>query len=265
MEHLPGLMLVLLAAAAGGGLVAYYAGLFTRTRFIVYDYQCVLLYKKGQFEKILPTGVHKLRQRVYSWVVFDKRVSQLLLVGQEVLTKDGMGIKLSTYAEYAVEDALKLCQTADVTAYSLPNYLHAIAQLPVRAAVAQQTLEELMADRATLAGQISAALVPKLQALGIGLRACGIRDIMLSKEVREAFAGELLAKKQAAMLLEATRAETAALRSLANAARVTRENPDIMKLRVLQALQSNPGKNTIVVDFAGDKGVPAVASGEDLA
>lgn len=261
MDFLPELA----AAAAGGLLVAYYAGLFKRTRFIVYEYQWALLYKKGQFQKILPAGVYKLRPRVYSWTVFDKRVSQLLLVGQEVLTKDGMGIKLSTYAEYAVEDAVKLCQTADVTAYSLQNYLHAIAQLPVREAVAQQTLEELMADRATLAQQISAALAPKLQALGVALRACGIRDIMLSKEVREAFAGELLAKKQAAMLLEATRAETAALRSLANAARVTRENPDIMKLRVLQALQSNPGKNTIVVDFAGDKGVPAVAAGEDLA
>lgn len=256
-------LLLILAAAAGGGLVTYYAGFWRRKRLTVYDYQWALLYRKGRFEKILPAGLYRLWERTQSWVVFDKRVSQLLLVGQEVLTKDGMGIKLSTYAEYVIEDAVALCQTADVTAYSLSGYLHAIAQLPVREAVAQQTLEELMADRANLAGQISAALQPRLRALGIGLRACGIRDIMLSKEVRDAFAGELLAKKQAAMLLEATRAETAALRSLANAARVTRENPDIMKLRVLQALQSNPGKNSIVVDFAGDKGSAGVAASGD--
>jgi regulator of protease activity HflC (stomatin/prohibitin superfamily) len=257
-----GAFFLAIMVAVGGAWAAFH-GAFKRKRLTVFEYQWVLLYKNGQFNKILPAGVHKLREKTYSWIVFDRRISQLMVIGQDVLTKDGLGIKLSTYIEYVIEDPRKLSLEANVTSAGVMSYLYAIAQMPIREAVTEHSLEELVAQRDVVSGKIKDNLLPRFSALGVVVRHLGIRDVMLGKEIKDAFAGELLAKKQSAVLLEATRAETAALRSLANAARMLRDNPEILKLRVLQAMQNNSGKNTIVVDFSAQN--TAVSSNEIVA
>ncbi|MBP7252495.1 MAG: slipin family protein [Alphaproteobacteria bacterium] len=244
-------LLILFSIVAASIGVIRLGNYFKRQSLTVFEYQWALLYRNGQFQKILPPGVHKLYVRNTCWQIFDRRVNQLTIIGQEVLSKDGMGLKLSTYIEYVIEDPQLLCRNANVANMTgLQSFLYAVAQQPLRAVITQHNLEELIAERETIATQLKEALVPRFAELGIAVRQLGLRDVMLAKEIRDAFAAELLARKQAAVQLEATRAETAALRSLANAARLMRENPEIMKLRVLQAMQNNTGKNTIVVDFS---------------
>jgi len=54
------------------------------------------------------------------------------------------------------------------------------------------------------------------------------------------------ARKEGEAALERARGETAALRSLANAARMLQDNPQLMQLRMLQAMGESAG-NTLVV------------------
>jgi regulator of protease activity HflC (stomatin/prohibitin superfamily) len=66
--------------------------------------------------------------------------------------------------------------------------------------------------------------------------------------MKKAFAQVVKAQKEGQAALERARGETAALRSLANAARMMDDNPNLLQLRALQALADSSG-NTLVWGF----------------
>ena len=78
--------------------------------------------------------------------------------------------------------------------------------------------------------------------IGVNVLAVEVRDVMFPTELKRAFAEVLRAKQEG----------QAALRNLANAARVLEGNPALMNLRLMQSLASaqNAG-NTLVVGMPG--------------
>jgi hypothetical protein len=72
-----------------------------------------------------------------------------------------------------------------------------------------------------------------------------VKDIMFPGELKNVFAKVLKAKKEGLAVLEKARGETAALRNLANAAKMLEGNPALMQLRILQSLDTGAG-NTVV-------------------
>jgi len=61
-------------------------------------------------------------------------------------------------------------------------------------------------------------------------------------------------QEQGLAALEKARGETAALRNLANAARLVEDNPALMQLRLLQSLGETSG-NTVVLGMSAPGGV----------
>lgn len=80
-----------------------------------------------------------------------------------------------------------------------------------------------------------------------------LRDLVLPAEVRRMVTELERARREGLVALERARGEQAALRSLANAARLLKGNPELHALRVLQALASSPGKvpPTLVLGAGG--------------
>jgi regulator of protease activity HflC (stomatin/prohibitin superfamily) len=68
--------------------------------------------------------------------------------------------------------------------------------------------------------------------------------------MKKAFAQVVKAQKEGQAALEKARGETAALRNLANAARIMDDNPNLLQLRALQALADSSG-NTLVFGLPG--------------
>lgn len=225
-------------------------------RIAVYEWEAVLLYRRGRFRRVAEPGIHYLFGAGDDAIRFDMRMQHLIISGQEVLSKDVIGLKLSLVLQYRVRDARRAVQTMPVRDEAqLALHLHPLAQLPIRQAVASRNLDELLADRDSIPQSIRSELEPKFSDSGLELVAVAIRDIMIAKEVRDSYAASALAQKQAQALIETARGETAALRSLANAARMMRDNPELLQLRTLQAMQSGAGgKHTFVVDMVGSSG-----------
>jgi hypothetical protein len=73
---------------------------------------------------------------------------------------------------------------------------------------------------------------------------------MFPGELKKIFAQAVKAQKEGLAQLERARGETAALRSLANAARMIEQNPALLQLRLLQAVGENSG-NTFVLGVPG--------------
>ena len=83
----------------------------------------------------------------------------------------------------------------------------------------------------------------------------------LSGPARQAFADIWKAQKEGQAALERARAEQASLRSLANAARMLKGNPELMNLRLLQTLSGGPGKSAPTVVLGGAGGLLPVSPG----
>lgn len=73
-----------------------------------------------------------------------------------------------------------------------------------------------------------------------------IKDIILSGELKRAQAEVLVARAQGLAALERARGETAALRSLVNAARMAAGNPALLQLRLIQQLGTSAGHAVII-------------------
>jgi regulator of protease activity HflC (stomatin/prohibitin superfamily) len=243
-------MLAIAVGVAAVLLVVFLLG--TRKKVTIFDWQTALLYHDGVFKRTLGPGKYRLFSPPMSWVVFDRRPQFLTVPAQEVLSRDALGFKITLVAEYQIEDAAKLMRAFAVgSQLEVQGALYPLIQLPIREAAATYTLDEIIQNRDALPELVRATCVERLANAGIKLLKIAVRDIMVAKELREAYAANAIAQKTAAATLERARSEVAAMRALANAARMAQGNPELMQLRAIQAMQASSGRHTVVFDFSG--------------
>jgi regulator of protease activity HflC (stomatin/prohibitin superfamily) len=83
-------------------------------------------------------------------------------------------------------------------------------------------------------------------AASLRLISVNLKDIMFPGKLKEIFAQVVQARKQGLAALEKARGETAALRNLANVAKMIEGNPNLLQLRLVQALGEAAG-NTLIL------------------
>ncbi len=201
----------------------------------IWDYQTALHYKNGQFVQTLTPGRHRLWGRGHTVVVYENRVMELVVQSQELITSDSATIKLSAVAHYRIGDARRFHETvADGH-----QALYTQVQLALREVLGSLDLDAVLAEKGGFSKPLLEAIcksgVP--EAMGIELQRVVLRDLMLSGELKAAFASVLGARKEAQAKQERARGDAAALRTMANAARVLENNPELLRLRYLDTLK----------------------------
>lgn len=114
--------------------------------------------------------------------------------------------------------------------------LHVAVQLALRAAVGAAKIGDLLQRRVEIGHRLLETLAPQLEAIGLTGHALEVKDVMFPGELKKIFAEVVRAQKEGQAALERARGETAALRSVANAARLVQDGPALMNLRVLQSV-----------------------------
>jgi regulator of protease activity HflC (stomatin/prohibitin superfamily) len=205
------------------------------------EWQRGLLFVNGRFSKVLLPGRHRYRTRGARVQILDVRPRTTVVPGQELLTADGITLRLSVLAVWSITDPLAyLTGSADTE-----QALYSQVQLAIRDAVASSTFDEVLADRARLSVGLREASIDALAGLGIDLTSVAVKDLMLPAELRRAATETLLARESGRADLERARAEAAALRVLANTGRLLEEHPALLRLRTIQAA-SNPGTTLVL-------------------
>jgi regulator of protease activity HflC (stomatin/prohibitin superfamily) len=236
----------------GTGIVAAIFGFAffkdLRHAFTVPEGYAGLLYHKGKFVQVLGAGRHVRWGRHFTLDAHDLRKASLLVAGQDVLTDDNVGLKLSLRVTYQVTDPVK-------AAHETQNWLgdlYNVAQLALRAVVGGVAVEALLNQRLEIGAQLLARVQSEAAKIGINVHAVEVKDVMFPADLKRAFADVLKAKQEGQAALERARGESAALRNLANAARVLEGNPALMNLRLMQSITSaqNAG-NTLVLVVPG--------------
>jgi regulator of protease activity HflC (stomatin/prohibitin superfamily) len=240
--EIPLILLVLLL------LVVILARPFVRV-VTVYDYQRGLRYRMGRFSGLVDAGPHVSYRGFNEIRVIDARPTSLTVAGQEILTADGVALKVSLTARYVIADPIATL-TGD------QDYLRALyvaLQAGLRDAIAGRTADDILATRGEIGPSTGAAVASDLARIGIELLGVDVRDVMVPGDLKRAFAGIVAARREAEAALERARGETAALRSLANAGRLVDDNPGLLQLRLLQQLEASSG-NTVVMGWPGPDG-----------
>lgn len=210
-------------------------------KVVVREWESVLVYRDGAFASQLPTGRSKVRLRRRELVRVDLRSRLVAVPGQELLTADGLSAKVSLAARVRVADARVMnerVQNAEAEVYTA-------LQVALRAQVATRTLEELLAEREGFGAAVATLAAPAVEAVGFALEGVSLRDVMVPGELRLAALRVVTARQEGLAALERARGETAALRSLANAAKVAQDNPALLALRTLRAIET--GGATVVL------------------
>ncbi len=210
-------------------------------RITVLEYERGLKYTRGKFRSVLQAGQ-------YWYVPFftiirklDVRQRFVSITGQEVLSSDGVTLKVSLAANFEITDPS--IAVNKVKGFEEALYLE--LQLALREIIGATDIDTVLSSRNELSGKLMTITEPKVGEFGLRLISVNLKDIMFPGKLKEIFAQVVNAKQASLAALEEARGETAALRSLANAARMMEDNPNLMQLRLVQALGETSG-NTLV-------------------
>lgn len=213
-------------------------------RIVVEEWERVLAYRDGRLVAVLTPGRHRRPRRRHRFVRVAVRPRLLVVPGQEVLTADGLTVRVSLFATCATTDPRRwheAVQDADA-------FVYAALQVALREAVAGRTLDELMTDRGSLPSAVREPVAARAAAVGVTVTDVALRDVMVPAELRRAAAEVATARAQGQASLERARSEVAATRALANAARMVADQPALLQLRTLQAVEA--GGATVVLTTA---------------
>ncbi|HZM74271.1 MAG TPA: slipin family protein [Candidatus Limnocylindrales bacterium] len=207
----------------------------------VMEYERVVKLVDGQVKEVLGPGRHAYRRRRTVLHRVDMRPRWLTVAGQEVLTADGISVKVT-----AVLLATPVDPVADLTVRQVGSTdVYIATQHALRLAVARQTLEALMESRLDLSAELEGPVREAAARVGLEVNELIVRDLMLPGDLRRAFAEVLLAQQQGKAELEKARAEAASLRLLANTADLLEKHPSLLELRTLQTAETGELKLVI--------------------
>ncbi len=202
---------------------------------IVSSYEESYLYADETFVEMLEAGKHyfytELRDVITKRV--DKRVKELEITGQELLSADKVTLRCNLTMHYRVTEG----QTY-LTAVDTPKeYLYKQLQFAVREHLGSMTIDEILERQHTLSTEVLEKFHAICLNVGVEVDGVHIKDIILPGEMREIFNQVIEASKRAEANNIQRREETAATRSLLNTAKLMNDNPALARLKELEALE----------------------------
>ena len=212
-----------------------------RPRLTVQPWQVALERRDGEPTRVLRSGRHVQRTRA-TYDVLDVRERIDVVPAQELLTADGVTVKISAVWVWTIDDPVVFTE-------KVRDPVHAVyvaIQLALRDALATQEAEALVrSPRTGLVSGFAETVARAAAEVGIRVLDVVVKDVVLPADLRRAYSELVVGRHRAQAQLEAARAETAALRSLANGAKLLDDHPSLAQLRLVQALP--PGSRVELV------------------
>ena len=225
---------------------------------VVEAHEAGLLMIDGKLAARLPPGRHVFWQvgHVVKIVKVDLRPQPLEITAQEILTKDRVGIRVTLTAFIRIVDP----EAAALAAADVPNTLYRLVQFAIREAVATRTLDDILAARDTIDTEVRAFVAARAEKLGAEVAEIGVKDVILPGDVRELLNKVVEAERVARANNIRRQEETASTRSLLNTAKLMENNPLLLRLKELEALEKLVEKVGRIDMHTGHDGMGALLS-----
>ncbi|MBV6633171.1 MAG: slipin family protein [Alphaproteobacteria bacterium] len=204
------------------------------------DGETGLVFVDGVLDRVLKPGAYGFWRagRSVEVKVIDGRVQALDVTGQELLTKDRVTIRINVTATYQVTDPV--AAVTDVKDFQ--DVLYRSLQTVFRKELGAKTLDQILENKATVDALALDKIRADLAKIGVEVSDITLKDVVLPGEMRDILNTVVAAEKQAEASVIKRREETNATRSLLNTAKVIAENPVMLRLKELEALETIAGK-----------------------
>lgn len=183
--------------------------------------------------------------------LIDLARQSLDVTGQEILTRDRVTLRVNLAAEYRVVDPAKAVS-------SVKDYVDALyraLQYAFRKTLGVKTLDQILENKVTVDAEAAEKVRTDMAAIGIEVSEIALKDVILPGEMREILNQVVAVQKEAEANVIRRREETNATRSLLNTAKVMAENPVMLRLKELEALESIAGKVDKLTVYNGTSGL----------
>ncbi|EGV28409.1 band 7 protein [Thiorhodococcus drewsii AZ1] len=199
------------------------------------DHETGLLLLDGRLVGTLEPGVHAFWNfdRNVQVELTDLRLQELEVQGQEILTRDKVSLRINLSAQYRVMDPVQV--RAGLPKHK--DFLYRELQFGLRRAISDRTLDELLERKGTTEQEVLVAIRERAEPHGIAIESLGIKDVILPGDMKQILNQVVEAEKAAQANLIRRREETAATRSLLNTAKLMDQNPVLLRLKELEALE----------------------------
>lgn len=232
-----------------------------RTIVTVYPWQVALVYRDGAHHRTLEAGRHVLidprgRLTIATISVIEQQVA---FGGMEVVSSDQFAFRIQLSLAWRPIDPRALYESAgDMRGIALqPPGLHDLVAEAAIAAVGARALDEIVTGPAAIGAIVTERLANTIPHVEI-VRVL-VTKLQFPPETRRMLTDAERARREGLAALERARAEQAALRALANAARLVRDNPELAQLRLLQSVEASKGPTTFIVGDTRAGGTPPAA------
>ena len=165
--------------------------------------------------------------------LFDMKQKTMDIVGQEILTRDKIGIRMNVNCMYRIRDAVEF--VGKVT--DLKTQMYPQVQLVISELTGNYKLDEILELKDKISKEIYTKLKEKEDQFCVEFISAGIKDIILPGEIQNIMNSVLVAEKTAQANVIARREEVASTRSLLNTAKLMDENQTLYKLKELEYLE----------------------------
>jgi len=172
------------------------------------------------------------------------RIVTLPIQSQGIITRDNVSVGVSAVAYYRVIDPVKSVLAIENVGAAIDQ----IAQTTLRKVIGQHSLDETLAETATLNVNIREILDALTLDWGVAVTLVELKDILLPDSMKRAMARQAEAEREKRAKIINAEGESLAAAALGHASDVMMAHPLALQLRNLQSLvEIGVDQNTVVV------------------
>lgn len=183
--------------------------------------------------------------------LIDLTRQSLDVTGQEVLTRDRVTLRINIAAEYRVVDPV----VAVSSVKDFADALYRALQLAFRKTLGSLTLDQILEKKISVDTEAAEKVRTDMAAIGLEVSDIALKDVILPGEMRDILNQVVAAQKEAEANVIRRREETNAARSLLNTAKVMADNPVMLRLKELEALETIAAKVERLTVYNGTSGL----------
>lgn len=208
------------------------------------QYERGVKFTQGKFSEMMEPGWRIVWPIFQSYQKVDVRTKAVDVPDQEAITKDNVSTRISAVIYYKIIDAQKAILEVEDFYYAV----HQLAQTTMRNVIGEVELDDLLADRDSVAKRIKEIVGETIGNWGLDINSVELKDIILPENMKRTMAKQAEAERERRATIINSEGEVIAAENLAKAAKLMGSNPGALHLRTLNSINdiSSDQSNTVV-------------------
>jgi len=211
---------------------------------ILKQYERGVVFLLGRFAGVRGPGLTLIFAPVQQMTRVSLRTVTMLVPSQKIITRDNVSIDIAAVAYYHISDP----ERSVIAIENVYSAISQISQTTVRNVVGRFSLDQLLADTASINEQIKNVIDQHTEPWGTQVTAVEIKDITLPENMQRAMAKEAEAERERRAKIVAAEGEYQAAVKLGEAADIITQHPVALQLRTLQTMaEISIEKNSTII------------------